>query len=106
VVVVAQSIGAFTAPLVCDRLPADLLVPLAGMIPLPGEPPGDWWANTAPSDRRAERGADGCRHPAPPTSGRSPPVETRAQLHPLVVPQDSQTKQEPAGRMRTPQVEQ
>src|SRR6266567_7466994 len=28
------------------------------------------------------------------------------QLHPLVVPQDSQTKQEPAGRMRTPQVEQ
>jgi pimeloyl-ACP methyl ester carboxylesterase len=29
-----------------------------------------------------------------------------SQLHPLVVPQDSQTKQEPAGRMRTPQVEQ
>jgi hypothetical protein len=28
------------------------------------------------------------------------------QLHPLVVPQDSQTKQEPAGRIRTPQVEQ
>ena len=29
-----------------------------------------------------------------------------AQLHPLVVPHDPQTKQEPAGRMRTPQVEQ
>jgi hypothetical protein len=28
------------------------------------------------------------------------------QLQPLVVPQDSQTKQEPAGRIRTPQVEQ
>src|SRR6266568_1118292 len=32
--------------------------------------------------------------------------KTHFQLHPLVVPQDSQTKQEPAGRMRTPQVEQ
>jgi hypothetical protein len=28
------------------------------------------------------------------------------QLHPLVVPHDSQTKHEPAGRIRTPQVEQ
>jgi hypothetical protein len=28
------------------------------------------------------------------------------QLQPLVVPHDSQTKQDPAGRMRTPQVEQ
>ena len=36
----------------------------------------------------------------------APPDGTCAQLHPLVVPQDSQTKQEPAGRMRTPQVEQ
>lgn len=30
----------------------------------------------------------------------------RLQLQPLVVPHDSQTKQDPAGRMRTPQVEQ
>jgi hypothetical protein len=29
-----------------------------------------------------------------------------SQLHPLVVPHDSQTKHEPAGRIRTPQVEQ
>jgi hypothetical protein len=35
-----------------------------------------------------------------------PPNTVCGQLHPLVVPQDSQTKQEPAGRMRTPQVEQ
>jgi pimeloyl-ACP methyl ester carboxylesterase len=46
VVVVAQSFGAFTAPLVCDRTPAELLVLVAGMIPAPGEPPDDWWANT------------------------------------------------------------
>jgi Alpha/beta hydrolase family len=45
-VVVAQSFGGFTAPLVCDRVPADLLVLLAGMVPVPGEAPEDWSANT------------------------------------------------------------
>src|SRR5665809_140892 len=45
-VVVAQSFGGFTAPLVCDRLQVDLLVMLGGMIPSPGERPGDWWTNT------------------------------------------------------------
>ena len=39
-VVVGQSFGAFTAPLVADRLQADALVLVAGMIPSPGEPPG------------------------------------------------------------------
>ena len=42
----AAVFGAFTAPLVADRLPVDVLVLVAGMIPSPGEPPGDWWANT------------------------------------------------------------
>jgi pimeloyl-ACP methyl ester carboxylesterase len=45
-VVVGQSFGAFTAPLVADRLRADVLVLLAGMIPAPGESPDEWWANT------------------------------------------------------------
>ena len=45
-IVVAQSFGGFTAPLVCDRTSVDLLVLLAGMIPSPGEAPRDWWANT------------------------------------------------------------
>jgi pimeloyl-ACP methyl ester carboxylesterase len=45
-VVVAQSFGGFTAPLVCDRLPVDLMVMLAAMIPSPGERPEDWWRNT------------------------------------------------------------
>lgn len=45
-VVVGQSFGGFTAPLVADRLSADVLVLLAAMIPSPGEPPGDWWKNT------------------------------------------------------------
>jgi pimeloyl-ACP methyl ester carboxylesterase len=45
-VVVAHSLGGFTAPLVCARLPVDLLVLVAGMVPCPGETAGDWWANT------------------------------------------------------------
>lgn len=45
-VVVGHSYGAFTAPLVADRLPTDTLVLLAGMIPSPGEAPNDWWGNT------------------------------------------------------------
>jgi pimeloyl-ACP methyl ester carboxylesterase len=45
-VVVAQSFGGFTAPLVCDRVAVDLLVLVAGMIPFPGEAPRDDWANT------------------------------------------------------------
>ena len=32
-----QSFGAFTAPLVADRLPTDVLVLVAGMIPSPGD---------------------------------------------------------------------
>ena len=45
-VVVGQSYGGFTAPLVADRLHAQALVLVAGMIPAPGEAPADWWANT------------------------------------------------------------
>jgi pimeloyl-ACP methyl ester carboxylesterase len=46
VIVVAQSLGGFTAPLVCDRLPVRLMVFVAAMVPRPGESAGDWWANT------------------------------------------------------------
>jgi pimeloyl-ACP methyl ester carboxylesterase len=45
-VVVGHSFGAFTASLVADRLPVDVLVLVAGMIPAPGESPDDWWRNT------------------------------------------------------------
>lgn len=54
-VVVAQSFGGFTAPLVCDRMPADLLVLLAGMVPAPGEAPDDWSANTGFAQARREQ---------------------------------------------------
>lgn len=45
-ILVAQSLAGFTAPLVCDRLPVELLVLVAAMVPRPGETAGEWWANT------------------------------------------------------------
>lgn len=45
-IVVGQSYGGFTAPLVADRLPVEMLVFVAGMVPAPGESPADWWENT------------------------------------------------------------
>lgn len=45
-VVVGHSLGGFTAPLVCTRVPVDLLVLVAGMVPAPGETATDWWDNT------------------------------------------------------------
>jgi pimeloyl-ACP methyl ester carboxylesterase len=53
VVVVAHSFGGFTAPLVCDRAAVDVLVMLQAMVPAPGEPPGEWWANTGYGDAGA-----------------------------------------------------
>ena len=46
VILVAQSLGGFTAPLVCERLPVSLMVLVNAMVPTPGEPAGQWWANT------------------------------------------------------------
>ncbi|MET7698563.1 alpha/beta hydrolase [Streptomyces sp. NPDC005485] len=46
VVVVAQSMGGFTAPMACARTSAGLLVLVNAMVPLPGETPGEWWVNT------------------------------------------------------------
>ncbi|MDX6310665.1 MAG: hypothetical protein QOF44_129 [Streptomyces sp.] len=52
-VLVAQSMAGFTAPLVCARVPVELMVLVAAMVPAPGESPGDWWANTGqPAARR------------------------------------------------------
>ena len=45
-IVVAQSFGAFTAPLVCDRLAVQLLVLVAPMIAAPREAPAEYWTNS------------------------------------------------------------
>jgi pimeloyl-ACP methyl ester carboxylesterase len=45
VIVVGHSLGGFTAPLVCARIPVALLVLVAAMIPSPGERFDQWWEN-------------------------------------------------------------
>jgi pimeloyl-ACP methyl ester carboxylesterase len=45
-VVVAQSFGGYTAPIVCSRVRATLLVLVAGMIPSPGESAEQMFAST------------------------------------------------------------
>ena len=50
VTLVAQSMGAFSAPLACDRLPVSELVLLNAMIPAPGETAGEWWGNTGQAE--------------------------------------------------------
>jgi pimeloyl-ACP methyl ester carboxylesterase len=52
VVLVAQSLGGFTAPVVASRVPVAMIVLLNAMIPLPGETPGAWWGNTGSSEAR------------------------------------------------------
>lgn len=53
-ILVAQSMGGFTAPLVATRVPVELIVLVAAMVPAPGEAPGDWWANTGQREARRE----------------------------------------------------
>ena len=71
-VVVAQSLGGFTAPLVCDRVPVKLLVLVAPMIPAPKEAPADYWANTRYGEEVQERYEDDIAlfyHDVPPELG-------------------------------------
>jgi pimeloyl-ACP methyl ester carboxylesterase len=53
VVLVAQSMGGLTAPLVCDRVPVELLVLVNGMVPAPGETGGEWWTVTGQGEAAA-----------------------------------------------------
>jgi pimeloyl-ACP methyl ester carboxylesterase len=53
-VVVGQSLGAFTAPIAAERLGAVGLILLAPMIPRPGETAGEWWMNTGHAEAIAD----------------------------------------------------
>jgi predicted alpha/beta hydrolase family esterase len=60
VILVAQSLGGFTAPLVCARTSVRMLIFVNAMIPRPGETAGAWWENTgALKARAAAAGAGG-----------------------------------------------
>jgi pimeloyl-ACP methyl ester carboxylesterase len=55
VVLVAQSLGGFTAPLLCKHVPVALMVLVNAMIPRPGETPGEWWTNTHHDEAKREQ---------------------------------------------------
>jgi pimeloyl-ACP methyl ester carboxylesterase len=55
-VLVAHSFGGYTAPLVCDRIPVDLLVMVTAEIPLPGERPDQTRASTGHAQALEEQG--------------------------------------------------
>ena len=55
VVLVAASLGAFTAPLVVGLLRPVAVVLVNPMIPKPGETPGAWWGNTGAVEARCAR---------------------------------------------------
>ncbi len=58
-ILVVQSLGGFTAPLVCARSPVRMLVFVNAMIPKPGETAGAWWEATRATEARedaADRG--------------------------------------------------
>ena len=55
-IIVGQSLAGFIAPLVCERIRADLLVLLNAMVPRPGESAGEWWAATGHDQARAAYG--------------------------------------------------
>jgi pimeloyl-ACP methyl ester carboxylesterase len=45
-ILVAQSMGAFTAPMVASRVPTSSIILVNPMVPTAGESPGQWWAAT------------------------------------------------------------
>ena len=52
VILVAQSLGGFTAPMI--RKPVRMIVLLNAMIPRSGESPNEWWDNTGSGSARRE----------------------------------------------------
>jgi pimeloyl-ACP methyl ester carboxylesterase len=62
-ILVAQSLAGFSAPLVTERVPVELLVLVAAMVPAPGESPGDWWDNTGWAEARREQAIRDRRDP-------------------------------------------
>jgi pimeloyl-ACP methyl ester carboxylesterase len=57
VILVAQSLAAFTSPLVCARAPVRTVVFVNAMIPKPGETAGAWWGATGATEAREQAAA-------------------------------------------------
>jgi len=64
VVIVAQSMGGLTAPLVCERRPVALVVLVNAMIPAPGQTGHQWWTSTGQPEARARHATAQGRTPS------------------------------------------
>jgi pimeloyl-ACP methyl ester carboxylesterase len=69
---VAQSMAAFTAPMVATELAVDQIVLVAPMVPAPGETPGRWWDNTGQPEAARQDAIRSGRRPDRPFD----PIET------------------------------
>lgn len=69
-IVVGQSMGCLTAPIVCTQVRARLLVLVAPMIPRPGESGFEWWESTGQAEAAAAWAREEGRDP-----GAFDPVE-------------------------------
>jgi len=58
VALVAQSLSGLVAPLVCARVPVDLMILVAAMVPRPGESGAEWWVNTRHGEARGPEASD------------------------------------------------
>lgn len=65
-VVVAQSMGAFVAPLLCGQADVRRLILVAPMIPAPEESPGDWWSGSGQLHAQREQDERDGRDPDAP----------------------------------------
>ena len=87
-VLVAQSLGGFTAPLVAERMPVELIVLVTAMIPEPGETGGEWWGQhrlrrgdrRPGAPRRQRRDAVPPRRPADVLAAADPPRDQSGTL--------------------------
>jgi pimeloyl-ACP methyl ester carboxylesterase len=59
VVLVAHSLGGFTAPLVCERIRVHMLILVNAMIPRPSETVAAWWENTGSTEARTAAAQNG-----------------------------------------------
>jgi hypothetical protein len=57
IILVAQSLAGFTAPLVCERAPLRMIVFVNAMIPKPGKMVGAWWGATGAAEARKQAAA-------------------------------------------------
>jgi pimeloyl-ACP methyl ester carboxylesterase len=87
-VLVAQSLGGFTAPLVCEQISVEMLVLINAMVPKPGESAGQWWEATGQPQAQAHFAAAQGRATADPSGeGFDPLVEFFHDVAPDVVKQ-------------------